>query len=432
MFRFGAVLTVALIALGLLVGGVLTSSLMLVYAAIGAAAIAGLLLLAGVLFRRDELFGSPRTGTEANEAGRQPVAAAAGSQVAGPSAANRGAGQSRGPAVAEPAVAEPGLAGGRLAAWPEFPAPAVPAGHDDQPARARRVPLAEPQEPAWPGRPAEPQEPAGWPGQPRPAPAQAGAQLDRPPRTADKLPGLPERPAASSPAAPLSAAYPESTPAARPGPADDDLSFAVRHRLTTHMRERQQQERATEGEPDRTSASPPAAAAVRNSRQDLAQASAGVSAVPAGKQPGPAAGAGKPAGPAVASPAGEAPGTAAGTGEASPVSPAAAAQEASPVSPAARADGNDRGSSTDEVAGGGLPAPASSAGTAAAGTKDIARGQVTVVPGIARYHRSGCTLIRFLGTDDLESMTKEAAEAGGCVPCRACQPDGPAPDDPPR
>jgi len=29
-------------------------------------------------------------------------------------------------------------------------------------------------------------------------------------------------------------------------------------------------------------------------------------------------------------------------------------------------------------------------------------------------------------------MTKEAAEADGCVPCRACQPDGPAPDDPPR
>ena len=51
------------------------------------------------------------------------------------------------------------------------------------------------------------------------------------------------------------------------------------------------------------------------------------------------------------------------------------------------------------------------------------RGQVSVVPGIARYHRSGCTLIRFLGADDLELMTREAAEADGCVPCRACQPD---------
>jgi hypothetical protein len=48
---------------------------------------------------------------------------------------------------------------------------------------------------------------------------------------------------------------------------------------------------------------------------------------------------------------------------------------------------------------------------------------VTVVPGIARYHRSGCTLIRFLGADDLEIMTREAAEAANCVPCRACRPD---------
>jgi hypothetical protein len=48
---------------------------------------------------------------------------------------------------------------------------------------------------------------------------------------------------------------------------------------------------------------------------------------------------------------------------------------------------------------------------------------VTVVPGVARYHRSECILIRFLGPDDLDIMTRQAAEADGCVPCRACQPD---------
>jgi hypothetical protein len=32
-------------------------------------------------------------------------------------------------------------------------------------------------------------------------------------------------------------------------------------------------------------------------------------------------------------------------------------------------------------------------------------------------------LIRFLGADDLEIMTREAAEAANCVPCRACRPD---------
>jgi hypothetical protein len=51
-----------------------------------------------------------------------------------------------------------------------------------------------------------------------------------------------------------------------------------------------------------------------------------------------------------------------------------------------------------------------------------------VVPGVPRYHRSECILIRFLGPDDLEIMTKQAAEDDGCMPCRACQPDKPSPD----
>ena len=49
--------------------------------------------------------------------------------------------------------------------------------------------------------------------------------------------------------------------------------------------------------------------------------------------------------------------------------------------------------------------------------------RVIVVTGVPRYHRPGCILIRFLGKDDVESITREAAEASGCVPCRACQPD---------
>jgi hypothetical protein len=48
---------------------------------------------------------------------------------------------------------------------------------------------------------------------------------------------------------------------------------------------------------------------------------------------------------------------------------------------------------------------------------------VSIVPGIARYHRGDCILIRFLTPSDLEFMTMQAAKAGGCVPCRACQPD---------
>jgi hypothetical protein len=52
--------------------------------------------------------------------------------------------------------------------------------------------------------------------------------------------------------------------------------------------------------------------------------------------------------------------------------------------------------------------------------------QVTVVPGVPRYHRRGCILIRFLSDGDLEISTRSAAEAAGLVPCKACQPDKPA------
>jgi hypothetical protein len=50
---------------------------------------------------------------------------------------------------------------------------------------------------------------------------------------------------------------------------------------------------------------------------------------------------------------------------------------------------------------------------------------VVIVPGIARYHRAGCILIRFLGSDDLQTSTAQEAEAKGCAPCRACEPDKP-------
>jgi hypothetical protein len=46
-----------------------------------------------------------------------------------------------------------------------------------------------------------------------------------------------------------------------------------------------------------------------------------------------------------------------------------------------------------------------------------------VVPGIARYHNADCILIRFLGEDDLETMTLGKAEESGCAPCRACRPE---------
>jgi hypothetical protein len=49
---------------------------------------------------------------------------------------------------------------------------------------------------------------------------------------------------------------------------------------------------------------------------------------------------------------------------------------------------------------------------------------VTVVPGVPRFHRSDCILIRFMGEGDLQRMPVERAKEAGCTPCRACQPEG--------
>ncbi len=81
--------------------------------------------------------------------------------------------------------------------------------------------------------------------------------------------------------------------------------------------------------------------------------------------------------------------------------------------------------SADKEPGPGVPEsaagePASDGATARPATGRV---EVTVVPGVARYHRSGCILIRFLGAGDLEIMTRQEAEDAKFAACRACQPD---------
>jgi len=51
--------------------------------------------------------------------------------------------------------------------------------------------------------------------------------------------------------------------------------------------------------------------------------------------------------------------------------------------------------------------------------------EVTVVPGVPRYHNARCILIRFMSEKDLDKMTLAAARKAGCTPCRACLPDQP-------
>src|SRR5215469_4939756 len=86
----------------------------------------------------------------------------------------------------------------------------------------------------------------------------------------------------------------------------------------------------------------------------------------------------------------------------------------SPGAKPASADKADGGHEAGEFS----PAAAGSAnGSSANGSL------VSVVPGIARYHKAECILIRFLGDDDLERMSVQEAEAADCAPCRACRPD---------
>ena len=94
----------------------------------------------------------------------------------------------------------------------------------------------------------------------------------------------------------------------------------------------------------------------------------------------------------------------------------AAAQEESPAS-AERADSAHAAGSSSVTAAAEAPE---------GGDPDQpVGGKVVIVPGEARYHRRGCTLIRLLGNDDLKTSTRPQAEADGCVPCQVCKPDRP-------
>ena len=99
MIRFGVVLAVVVAALGLLVGGILTSSLLLVYLAIGVSALAAVLLVIGVVIWHDEIFNDAAAGQQAEPAvaDEQPVAAAAAVAAEQPR-----------PVAAEPAVRRSG------------------------------------------------------------------------------------------------------------------------------------------------------------------------------------------------------------------------------------------------------------------------------------------------------------------------------------
>jgi hypothetical protein len=104
---------------------------------------------------------------------------------------------------------------------------------------------------------------------------------------------------------------------------------------------------------------------------------------------------------------------------------AGSAERAGDAGSAERAGDKQAAGSGADPGGGSGPATAAAGHKRRGGPADYLDEQVVIVPGVARYHRGGCILIRFLGGDDLKTSTAREAEANGCMPCRACEPEKP-------
>jgi hypothetical protein len=394
VIRFSASLVV--IAMGLLVAGGVTSKLLLVYVAIALSAVALIFLVIGAILNRGEFRAQP-SGDPAQhrDAEPKPAAVAAAAPAVDPATSPASlAGQARA-AAADTDLAPVGGAG--KPPWPDSPPPAGrlrPDVPDEQ----------------WPGKrlPDEFHPHAPWPAQ-RPAPP-APAKFDwltpaKPGKSGATEAGVPNRPreqpstGAVPPPPPEGSARPTAeVPAGATKPA---LADAMKAPLADAIREL----RAKASEKPRAAAStsaPPDAPAAPTQQLAAAQ--------PAEPEP-PKAEPAKSEAAASEAAAPEPPTYASADADAG--SAAAVPAESRPAAPEPGESGAGEFGASEHEPGEPVSAAAKSAGQA-----------VTVVPGVPRYHRSDCILIRFMGDNDLQKMPVEAAREAGCMPCRACQPDG--------
>jgi hypothetical protein len=462
MIRFSALLVA--LAIGLLVAGVAASNLPLVYVSIAVCAVAALLLAAGVLRHWPEIFGSGARRTEPSPfaaSRRVPSPATAGQAATRPAAASG----RPSPGRAAP-VGAPGLAGFRAdagaapaARGPEptvaadrYQATRRPAESGPDPAQAEPIHAAATDD-LW-DRVNEELESAGkrdsgrlsWPAQDFSIPSGMSLPAEPPGPETLAVPGGPGsddlwQPAAGwqPPRTPQSN-WPFAPPAepASPRPAsrdterDADAEAAASERTAAEDAAPRWTIRPQAGEPaepaqqDETVAAAGEAKTHRTAAPAEATEAAEATQVAEPVKPAAAVKGAEPAEPAEPPKATE------------PVKPAESAQATEPAGPAgpaesssadepddtgqpgadtAKTDTGQPGADTAKTETGGAPdkraKPAKPAGPV----------QVTVVPGVARYHRAECILIRFLGEDDLETMPKQQAVSDGLTACRACQPD---------
>jgi len=258
----------------------------------------------------------------------------------------------------------------------------------------------------------------------RRAPGQTG---DEPEETGPAEPGPPEpvpwaREVISRPPAPPDDDASRASATAGPAPGSGWSAWSS-------TRAGDQSTGAETGEARRDSANRGAAHDDHAVTQAAAGVAAGTETGPAGETGGREAEAGAPGDAAVdetpdrAGPGGVAPGEAERPGGTADPGETAG----STVAPASEAEPSSThdGADTSKAAGAEDAGDAGESGAGADGSVPL-DDQVAVVPGVPRYHRRGCILIRFLSDSDLETSTRRAAEAAGLVPCKACQPDIPA------
>ena len=400
MIRFSALLVA--VAVGLLVAGVVTSKLSLVYVAIGVSGVALLALAVGALVKRKELFG-PSASAEPQLARPEPAAAhvspgppapqavpweaAVPAASAWPAAAAQPAPSRAGylpaeqPLPPQPVKAQP--ADAAATAWmsgiptqTERPAER-PAEHPaERPADVPRRPAAfTPRPPAGPPSPAPgvpAPGPSAWEWRPDAPATQEMPRIGAVPASASSAPAAP--PAPPPPSVPPASATPPP-PAAPPEWPAPAAAFVPQVASPPQDQPPQDQPPPAEDQHE-VEDQPQDSPAAEETQQLPVAVSIATDAAPASSE-GP-----EPAAEAAVTP--EAPET--------PAAPKAPDTPDAPDTPEA-----------PEAA-------------------DLQR-EVTVVPGVPRYHHPHCLLIRFMGEDDLDKTTLGEARQAGCTPCRACLPD---------
>jgi hypothetical protein len=378
VIRFSAALVV--VAVGVLIGGIATSQLVLVYVAIGLSAAALIALAIGVALKRDELFGV--TGQPVRDvmgaAAGQP--APTGQQAGYPPVGPERAGQTF---AGQPA---PGPLGGNVTVHGtpgSASGPASPAWGTGTPARG----------PAPSGPPAEGTAAPPAPSTRTPAGAsQAGVTETRADLKAigADTPQTTNQKSASDPAETRLDARAE---AGRAAPGKAGSGFEETRLDLPPVRPADKPVGSAASGPGRPGAAAPAARTpgVADTRLDMSPVLADEPVLPLARSegtrtPAPSAGADD-------------------TRLDLPAQPPAPAQPPTPAGPGAPAQ------------------PASPAGTAPAGKAASGDSQVAVIPGVPRYHAPNCILIRFMDDEDLEKMTMDQAKAAGFTPCTACQAD---------